>query len=94
MLLRITNISGYIVQDIRIMRDFSDTVKPYFDNEKTDRFRGVPFDLYPGESRKDAVGLFPLCMQYQEPYSMITIDISYRYDGKEKKFRREVHLTS
>ena len=93
MLLRITNVSGRTVKKIRIKRDFSDTVKPYFDNEKTDRFGGVPFDLCPGESRKDVVGLFPLSMDYPEPYPMITINVSYRYDGREEEFRREVYLT-
>ena len=94
MLLRIENVSNRVVKNIRIKRDFSDTVKPYFDNESADRFNEILFDLYPGESKKDTIGLFPLCMDYSEPYTMITIDVSYCYEGKEKKFRREVHLTS
>lgn len=93
MFLRIENVSNHIVQNIRIKRDFSDTVKPYFDNENSDRFDGISFDLYPGESKRDTIGLFPLCMDYPQPNTKITIDVLYGCEGKEKKFRREIHLT-
>ena len=94
MFLRIENISNVTVSNIRIKRDFRDAVKPYFDNESTDMFREIPFDLYPGESKRNVVGLFPLCLDYPRPYSMITIDVSYKYGRKEMNFKREVHLTS
>lgn len=94
MFLRIENISNVTVSNIRIKRDFRDAVKPYFDNESTDRFRGISFDLYPGDSKRDVVGHFPLCFDYPRPYSMITINVSYKYGRKEMNFKREVHLTS
>ncbi len=94
MFLRIENISNVTVSNIMIKRDFRDAVKPYFDNESTDNFRGIPFNLHPGESKRDVVGHFPLCLDYPRPYSTISIDVSYSYGREEMDFKREVHLTS
>lgn len=92
MYLKVENVSDCCIRSIGIDRDYSDAVRTYFDNEENNRFAGRTFDLGPHETKRDIIGYFPPCLDYN-PYPAITLDVSYRLKKKAKKYRRDVQLT-